>query len=229
MQQDKKEILERPDPLVASPGEGATIYEGFRYKTDPFRSVEPKPIVPVSGVGHVEAFRAWIESDPDGAKVILSRKGLHKDTISRLIRGSQAPGKKLVLDLGLICPDQTQEPIFDTFDAWMGSVSDPVRSIMDALGCSYNHAIGVVRGLKVPAKRLLIALRIKENRRTLGTPPKAVLMARGGFLRKLAAEMLAELEDAGRGDSEPARAYREAVSTWDRVGDKLETDKPWRS
>lgn len=123
---------------------------------------------------------------------------------------------------------QDLEPIFDTFSDWMGSVSDPVRSIMDALGCSYNHAIGVVRGLKVPAKRLLIALRIRENRRTLGTPPKAVLMARGGFLRKIVAEMLAELEDAGRGDSEPARAYREAVSTWDRVGDKLEPDRPWR-
>ena len=229
MRQDKKEILERPDPLVASLGEGATLYEGLRFQVDPSGArVEPKPIIPVAGIGHVEAFRAWIESDPDGARVILSRKGLHRDTINRLIRGSQAPGKKLVLDLGLIVPDQAPEPIFDTFTDWMGSVSDPVRSIMDALGCSYNHAIGVVRGLKVPAKKLLIALRIRENRRTLGTPPKAVLMARGGFLRKIAAEMLAELEDAGRGDSEPARAYREAVKTWDQVGDKLEPDQPWR-
>jgi hypothetical protein len=160
----------------------------------------------------VDRFKALVsESGAETVKELLIKAGFASATVQRVLAGKQTPGRRILGVLGLVSDPEPLGPVYESLEAFFGSVADPVVEVMRILDCTKNHAIGVVRGIKVPPKKLLDALGVKSTRRTVNTQPKTVLLARNRYLQRLGNELLKEVAE----DSEAARAWNEAWAAWE--------------
>ena len=159
-----------------------------------------------------DRFKAWVTTQ-ENPREILVALGFHPKTVQAVLAGRYKPGRKMLKALGLVSVPPPPGASYETLEEFLGAVPDPEAEIVRILGCSPRHAMGIIRGVKVPPQSLLDALGIKSVKRTIGTPPKAVLLARSRYLQKIGREMVEEME-AALGETESTRRWKETLSGW---------------